>query len=87
MEEKKVDGGKKGGWRKEEEGPLEGVGLETNVHKITNVLAFLIWLLDLMILMQATYIIWAQMALASLVVISGPEKVSIFRAHPFQCPS
>ncbi len=26
----------------------------------------------------------AQMALASLVSISGPKKVSIFRAHPFQ---
>jgi hypothetical protein len=28
-----------------------------------------------------------QMALASLVAISGPKKVSIFRAHPFQWPS
>jgi hypothetical protein len=28
-----------------------------------------------------------QTAFASLVVISGPKKVSIFRAHPFQCPS
>jgi hypothetical protein len=27
------------------------------------------------------------MALASLVAISGPKKVSIFRAHPFQCPN
>ncbi len=30
---------------------------------------------------------WAQMALASLVAISRPKKVSIFRTHPFQCPS
>ncbi len=29
----------------------------------------------------------AQMALASLVAISGPKKVSISRAHPFQWPS
>ena len=28
-----------------------------------------------------------QMAFASLVIISGPKKVSIFRAHPFQWPS
>jgi hypothetical protein len=28
----------------------------------------------------------AQMALASLVAISGPKKVSISRAHPFQWP-
>ncbi len=28
-----------------------------------------------------------QMALASLVAISGPKRVSIFRAHPFQWPS
>jgi hypothetical protein len=30
---------------------------------------------------------WAQLALAFLVAISGPKKVSIFRAHPFQWPS
>jgi hypothetical protein len=30
---------------------------------------------------------WAQMALASLVAISGPKKDSIFRAHPLQWPS
>ncbi len=30
---------------------------------------------------------WAQMALASPVAISGPKKVLIFRAHPFQWPS
>ncbi len=29
---------------------------------------------------------WAQRALASLVAISGPKKISIFRAHSFQCP-
>ncbi len=33
-------------------------------------------------------IFWAQMALALLVAISGPKKISIFRRdHPFQCPS
>ncbi len=32
-------------------------------------------------------LLWGQMALASLVAISGPKKVSIFRARPFQCPS
>ncbi len=35
---------------------------------------------------QKSRLIWAQMALASLVAISGPKKVSIFRAHPFQWP-
>jgi hypothetical protein len=39
---------------------------------------------DEMILML---LFWAQMALASLVVISRSKKVSIFRAHPFQWPS
>jgi hypothetical protein len=29
---------------------------------------------------------WAQMVLASLDAISGPKKVSTFRAHPFQWP-
>ncbi len=28
----------------------------------------------------------AQMALASLVAITGPQKVLMFRAHPFQWP-
>jgi hypothetical protein len=27
---------------------------------------------------------WAQMELASLLAIFGPQKVLIFRAHPFQ---
>ncbi len=31
-------------------------------------------------------VIWAQMALASLVAISGPKKVSIFRPTPFNSP-
>jgi hypothetical protein len=49
--------------------------------------------LDLMILMGASpflgpsRLFWAQMALASLVAISGPIKISIFRAHFFQWPS
>ncbi len=30
---------------------------------------------------------WAPMALASLVAISEPKKVSISRAHSLQCPS
>ncbi len=29
---------------------------------------------------------WAQMALSSLIAIFRAEKVSIFRAHPFQWP-
>ncbi len=35
---------------------------------------------------MALIIFWAQIALASLVAISGPKKVLIFRAHPFQRP-
>jgi hypothetical protein len=31
--------------------------------------------------------LWAQIALALLVAISGPKKVEIFSAHPFQWPS
>jgi hypothetical protein len=40
---------------------------------------------DVMILMRENTF-WAQTALALLVAISGPKKVSIFRAHPFQWP-
>jgi hypothetical protein len=29
---------------------------------------------------------WAQTALTSLFAISGPKKVEIFKANPFQCP-
>jgi hypothetical protein len=36
---------------------------------------------------EACRLFWAQMASASLVAISGPQKVSIFRVHPFQWPS
>jgi hypothetical protein len=36
---------------------------------------------------EAYRLFLAQMALASLVTISGPKKVSLFRAHPFQWPS
>ncbi len=39
-----------------------------------------------LILMRAK-LIWGLLALPSLVSISGPKKVSIFRAHPFQWPS
>ncbi len=34
------------------------------------------------IVLKKITIFWAQMTLASLVAISGPKKVSIFRAHP-----
>jgi hypothetical protein len=58
---------------------LEGVGLETHVHKITNVTVF-IWYFD-----SGHWQGWAlkyqlflaQMELASLVALSGSKKVSI----------
>ena len=36
---------------------------------------------------KAEWLLWAQMALASLAAISAPKIASIFRAHPFQWPS
>jgi hypothetical protein len=36
---------------------------------------------------MALGIFWAHMALTALIAISGPKKVSIFRAHHFQWPS
>jgi hypothetical protein len=61
---------------------------------------FFIWRLDLMILLRANPLLGPlegvdpenldflrlKMALALLAAISGPKKVSIFRAHPFQWP-
>jgi hypothetical protein len=49
----------------------------TRVRKTTNV----------PVVFMALLLFWAQMTLASLVPFQGSKKVSIFRAHPFQCPS
>jgi hypothetical protein len=48
--------------------PLEGVGPETHVHKITNISVFFIWRLDLMIMMRANLLVhysghWKEWAL------------------------
>ncbi len=42
---------------------------------------------DLLFITMTFFTFWAQKALASLVAISGPKTVSIFRAYSFQWPS
>ncbi len=61
---------------------------ENHVHKITNVPVFYmaLGLNDFDAGKSITQLFLAQMALASLVAISGPQKVSIFRASPSNGP-
>jgi hypothetical protein len=66
------------------------VGPETPVHKITNAPVFFIYALGLNDFLFGllkgwalkSQLFWTQMSLALLDVISGPKKVSIFRAQP-----
>ncbi len=61
-----------------------GTVLRSVLITINVPVVYMAW--GVMILMWANHLglLWVQMVLASLVAMSGPKRVSIFRALPFQ---